>query len=470
MLRRLIDSPATYFVAAGILLVVAIATQVQIGIPSRPKGSVDDIAALKSRGDLNFVFILIDTLRADRMGIYGYERNTTPVIDDLARHGIIFDNVLAQSSWTKTSMASLWTGSYPARNGILRYNHVLPPEVTMPAELFDAAGYRTAGIWRNGWVAPNFGFNQGFEIYHQPKPGAETHVQRRSPSPRPINGTDEDLALSTMDFLDNFAQKRFFLYLHMMDLHQYVFDEQAEDFGPMYTDAYDKSLSWADRVVGVLVKAIDDAGILQKTVIVIASDHGEAFMEHGWEGHARNLYLEVIHVPLIIIPPFILEEGIRVDAQIANVDVWPTLLDLVGLPSMGDTDGRSMLPLILEAGGSASPGSVEGLRRPIFAHMDSKWGSTKKESKQLVSMIDEDFRVIVHRYEPRLNEFYSLRNDRAEKRNLYQDSPAKLAAMLEEIDNYLGNTTAPWGAEPGTIELDAMRLNQLRALGYHIGN
>ena len=168
MARRLLDSPWPYFAAAGMLLIVAIASQFELQIPSRSKGTVDDIVALRERDDLNVIFMVVDTLRADRLGMYGYERDTSPVLDSLATRGIVFKHVIAQSSWTKTSMASLWTATNPAKNGILRFNHKLPDEVRFPAEIFLEAGFRTAGIWRNGWVAPNFGFAQGFETYVKP--------------------------------------------------------------------------------------------------------------------------------------------------------------------------------------------------------------------------------------------------------------------------------------------------------------
>ena len=418
MLRRLLDSSATYFVAAGILLLVALATQFDLRIPSRSAGTVEDLAALKDRDDLNVVFIVIDTLRADRLSLYGYERETTPVIDDLGGHGIVFDRAISQSSWTKTSMASIWTGTYPATNGILRYNHVIPEAVTMPAEIFKAAGYRTAGVWRNGWVAPNFGFQQGFDIYHQPRPGADSKVKRQSPSSHPIAGTDQDLSNSVQDFLDHFGREKFFMYVHMMDLHQYVFDEFAPDFGPGYDDAYDKSITWEDRVIGSIVQALDDIDVLRRTLIVIASDHGEAFLEHGFEGHARNLYREVVHVPVVIVPPFILEREIRVKQTIANVDIWPTVLDLVGLPPMEGADGRSMVPLILREGGSKIPTDVAGLDRPIISHMDQRWGNRKEDPKEIVALTDGPFRVMVHRYNSEKDEFFDWRSDPDELQDL----------------------------------------------------
>jgi choline-sulfatase len=468
MLRRLLDSPATYFVAGGLLLLVALATQFELRIPSRPGGTVADLAKLKARDDLNVVFVVVDTLRADHMSMYGYERETTPILDDLTAHGILFEQVISQSSWTKTSMASIWTGTYPARNGVLRYKHVLPDEAVMPAEVFQAAGYRTAGIWRNGWVAPNFGFQQGFVTYHQPRPGA-SNLQRHSLGPRPIGGTDENTADSVKDFLDNFGHEKFFLYVHLMDLHQYVFDESAPDFGPGYADAYDKSLNWEDRVIGSFVQALDDHDVLQRTLIVVASDHGEAFLEHGFEGHARDLYRETTHVPFLIIPPFILDPGIRVSQTVGNIDVWPTLFDLIGLPAMEGADGKSMLPLILQAGGLETSADLNGLERPIVSHMDQRWGNGKSDSDELVSIVDGSKKIIVHRAKRHKDEYFNLLDDPSEKMDLFADNPPELEGMLGQVDRYLENSSAPWGTGPGVVELDQMRLNQLKALGYRIG-
>ena len=451
------------------MLLVIAAMQFDLRIPSRPSGTARDLALLRTRGDLNIVFILVDTLRADRMSLYGYGRPTTPVIDGLANHGIVFERVIAQSSWTKTSMASLWTGTYPAAHGVLRFDNAIPDAAVMPAEICKEAGYRTVGIWRNGWVAPNFGFGQGFDVYYTPKAGADARLQRHSPGAASIGGTDEDVFMAARDFLEHFGQEKFFLYLHLMDLHQYVFDDDADAFGPTYSDAYDKALDWTDRVIGAIVDALDAAGVLPRTVIVISSDHGEAFLEHGREGHAYDLYREVIEVPYVIIPPLILDRGIRVEETIANVDVWPTLLDLVGLPPLQGIDGRSMLPLILSAGG-ASPARVPAdLTRPIVSHLDQHWGG-RAEPREWVSLTDGDSRLILQSDNPNSVAFYDWSTDPWEAMNRVADNPPELQPMLEQIDRYLKDSEPPWGVESPTIEVDELRLNQLRALGYRVGS
>ncbi len=465
MLRRFLDSPWPYFVGAGLLLLVAIATQFEIQVPSRPMGTAQDIPKLRERQDLNVVFVLIDTLRADRLGAYGYERPTSPNIDALASRGVVFQNAMAQSSWTKTSMASIWTGTYPANNGIIRYNDVMPEEARMPAEVFREAGYRTAGIWRNGWVAPNFGFAQGFEFYLNPKPGRDRQrAQGRHPSGGALQGTDEDIVTSAFEFIDSFGRERFFLYLHFMDIHQYVYDEASSKFGTSYSDVYDQSIHWTDRLLGLIVERIDSIGELPNTIIVIASDHGEAFQEHGIEGHARNLYSEVVNVPFVIALPFMLEQGIVVEERVQNVDIWPTVFDLVGLPPLPGADGRSLLPLIMAA---ANGDSGESFRRTGIAHLDRRWG-TPDVSDPLVSVTEGDKRLMWHAKRPAQTKLFDLASDPGEKTNLFDPEDPEAVRLQELAQQYYEGGESPWGVEPTKVQLDELRLNQLRALGYVI--
>jgi arylsulfatase A-like enzyme len=465
----MLDSAWLYFALAGVLLLAALVTQFEVRVPTREVEPITELTRLSDRDDVNVVFLLIDTLRADRLGIYGYERPTSPVLDEVASRGIVFERAVSQSSWTKTSMASLWTGTHPVKNGILRYNHVLPDEATLPAELFREAGYRTVGIWRNGWVEPNFGFSQGFEVYVRPTPGAErARIHRQSPS-GPLMGTDEDMVTSAVDFVHQFRNERFFLYLHFMDIHQYVYDDDAAIFGTSYSDAYDQSIRWTDRMLGVFFEALRETDLMKRTLIVIASDHGEAFREHGSEGHARNLYREVSYVPVIMIPPFIIDEGVRVQPTISNVDVWPTILDIVGLPPLPGADGVSMVPLILEAGGATPPAPTAPLVRPVYSQLAKGWGRPKHESTQIVAVTDGSRRFITRIGEPDGDELFDHGEDPSEQRNLIRESsaaPEDLRALVEAYAESGGEP--PWGTQAGEVELDELRLNHLRALGYVI--
>jgi arylsulfatase A-like enzyme len=470
MAPRILDSSWPYFTLAGLLALVAVGSQFEVHVPSRkpaPAAAIGELAARNaSEPGLNIVFLLIDTLRADRLGVYGYERDTSPNLDALAEYGIVFENVVSQSTWTKTSMASLWTATHPANNGILLYNHVLPQAATLPAEILAEAGYRTVGIWRNGWVEPNFGFAQGFDVYVRPTPGAErARIHRASQSPNRLSGTDEDLTVAALDFLDQFGDERFFLYLHYMDIHQYVYDEGSAIFGTSYSDAYDQSIRWTDGLIGRLVDHLEEIGVLGRTLIVIGADHGEAFEEHGFEGHARNLYRETTHVPLILLPPFLLEPGVRVSETVSNVDFWPTVLDLLGLPPIPAADGRSALPLIRSAAGlDAAPSAAPP--RPAFAQLARGWGNPRVEATPMLSVTLGSERLIATLSDPVVLEYFDHASDPGEQKNRVADHPEAVAHLEALLGVYREAASSPWCEEPIQVELDEMRLNQLRALGY----
>lgn len=468
MLRRLLDSPWTYFSLAGVLLLVLLYTQFEVRMPPRPRGTADEIRELAQRKDTNLVFILIDTLRADRLHAYGYERETSPWMDHLANTGIRFAKTVSQSSWTKASMASMWTGTWPNRNGVTRWSHGLPPEATMPAEIFQEHGFQTAGIWRNGWVAPTFGFSQGFDTYLRPLTGSgPDRFQKRTPSSASVIGTDEDLTMAATEFISAFGHQRFFLYLHYMDVHQYAYDEISGRFGTTYSDVYDNSIHWVDRNVGALLQVLQERDLHKKTVIVIASDHGEGFREHGLEGHARTLYREVAEVPFIISLPFELNPGIVVTQTVANVDIWPTVLALFGLPELPDSDGKSLLPLV-EA---AAKGETAPFDRPAFAQIDRSWGRPTGAVDPLLSMTQGSVRAMRPLLPEKQDEieYFDHRTDPWEAKNLASTKNGGTGALPPEInrafDDYIGAPPVAWG-KAREVELDEMELSQLRALGY----
>jgi arylsulfatase A-like enzyme len=470
VLRRLLDSAWTYFSLAGVLVIVLLYTQFEVRMPSRSRGSVEDIRSLAQSKDTNLVFILIDTLRADRLHSYGYARETSPVMDHLANTGVRFARTISQSSWTKSSMASLWTGTWPNRNGVTRWTHGIPEVATLPAEIFQQAGFQTAGIWRNGWVAPTFGFQQGFDTYVRPTPGrGPEQFKKKTPSSASVIGTDEDLTLAATEFLRAFGHQRFFLYLHYMDIHQYAYDEASAKFGTAYSDVYDNSIHWVDRNVGALLRVLQDRDLQRKTVIVIAADHGEGFREHGFEGHAKTLYREVAEVPFILSLPFELSPGVVVPQTVANVDIWPTVLDLFGLPPLADADGTSLLPLIEGAG----KGESAAFDRPAFAQIDRTWGRPTGDPDPLVAVTQGPFRAmrpLTPGTEPAV-EYFDHTNDPWEAKNLAAAKNGGTGALPPELtqtlDDYSNKPPVAWGG-PKDVKLDEMELNQLRALGYVI--
>ncbi len=465
------------WILAGLLLVIAYAsTWRDVRRDPRPLGSVEDITSLANRSDLNVLFVLVDTLRAHRLGSYGYERDTSPTIDYLAATGLRFDRHQSQSSWTKCSMASLWTARNPMRTGVLRFDDASPPEATLAAEQFREAGFLTAGVWRNGWVAPVFGFDQGFRLYEKPQASLPAAPVRRENPNIVLEGTDDDVIDSAIEFLRVHGRERWFLYLHLMDVHQYVYDEQSAIFGTRYSDLYDNSIRREDRILGRMLWHLADEGHLENTLIVLTSDHGEAFLERGYEGHAREVYRETTEVPFVIAFPFRLESGIVVDSLSRNIDVWPTVLDLLGLPEMPDVDGRSLLPTVLaKAQGMPSTESI-----PMgISHLDRSWGRPGQAPSPVVAVSEGPYRFVYApqgdvgaRAEGRVaevrEELFDRSADRDELDDVSQEHPEIVASMRASAIRYLETPPDPWGVETPQIDLEELQLNQLRALGYEI--
>ncbi|MCH7868796.1 MAG: sulfatase [Myxococcales bacterium] len=433
---------------------------------SRPVGDAEDVAALANRDDVNVLFILIDTMRAERLGSYGYERDTSPVIDRLAASGIRFERHLAQSTWTKTSMASLWTGLLPTHTGISRFDHVIPEAANMAVEVFRNAGFLTVGLYRNGWVAPTFGFDQGFAIYQRPGPAPMAPGIRRENPTVSDRSTDEGIFEAAVEFLRVNANERFFLYIHLMDLHEYIYDEHSALFGSSYSDVYDNSIRWTDDSIGIMLERLGMLGLLDKTVIAIASDHGEAFLERGFEGHARRVFRETTEVPFLISLPFRLEPGVEVKTRTANVDIWPTIFELLGLESPTEIDGRSRMPdIAAELSGIPLDDKV----RVSIADLDQNWAKRDSEPLPTIAVVEGPYRYVrvAHEGEEEATEvLFDAREDPLERVDQSEAEPETLARMRAAADEYRAQQPS-WGDSP-TRELGELELNLLRALGYQV--
>jgi len=456
---------AVLLIAAGLLLRPTAVPEPAAGL--RPVGGAADIEALSQRGDLNVLFILIDTLRADRLHTYGYKRPTSPFLDLLASEGVRFGHNMSQSSWTKCSMASLWTSLYPKHSGVTRFDDVLSDRARLPAEILHDAGFRTAGIWRNGWVDGYHGFYQGFDVYTRPSVRPVPEQLRRQNPTVSFGGTDMDLVEEATEFLRFHGKERWFLYLHLMDVHEYTYDTDSAVFGAASSDVYDNAILHVDHVLDQLFGRLAAGGYLDKTLVVIAADHGEAQGERGFEGHARNVYPEVVEVPLIFSFPFRLAPGAVVSQRTANLDIWPTVLDLLGLPPEEGIDGRSRLPEILAAVRREPP--AEDDDTTVIAHLDQTWGQRVTTTAPNVTVSEGPFRYVQFRSaQGRIREqLFDVEGDRHGLENRIAEEPEVAKRLRATADDYLASKSAFEG-DSKTLELDEMELNQLRALGYAI--
>jgi hypothetical protein len=466
--------PQWVFVLIGVVgILVYLYFNLSVGPTKRDPRPVAEspaaaIEALASRDDLNVLFILIDTLRADRLGVYGYERDTSPFVDRLASQGIRFSRNMAQSSWTKASMASMWTSLYPLRAGVTKFDQSLSLEAEMPAEILSAAGFRTIGLYRNGWVSGYFGFEQGFDEYHKPlgEP-IPASVRRENPN-YTQKGSDQGLITDAIEYLRIHGDEKWFLYIHMMDVHEFVYDEDSALFGTTNSDVYDNAIRRTDSLVQQLYEYLSRSGELEKTVIVLASDHGEAFGERGFEGHAREVFSETTETPVILSLPFRLDPGLVVPTRTANVDIWPTLFDLLGIsaPGADRVDGRSKLPEILAAArgeGEASE-EAEGI---AIAHLDQNWGQPTPKPKNTVSVTEGPLRLVIRPLQGKQAQLFLFDVEDGEDKNLIGDYPEEAAHLGEIARSYLESKPI-WSDEAPRLEIDEMELNQLRALGYQL--
>jgi len=469
--KRLLEQRWPWIAAAGAVVVAfALSTFVEIQPPGdwdpRPRGSAENIAALRDRDDLNVLLVVVDTLRAERLGSYGYERDTSPVLDRLAHSGVRFERQLAQSSWTKASMASLWTGLYPSRNGITRYDDVIPDAARLPAEILREAGFETVGLYRNGWVAPTFGFDQGFEVYLRPSPAALPPNARRDNPTISARSTDAGTLEAAAEFLRVSGGQRWFLYLHLMDLHEYIYDEESALFGSSNSGIYDNSIRWTDGTIAMLLEILADLDLRENTLIAIASDHGEAFLERGFEGHAREVYRESTEVPFVVSFPFRLDPGGVVKSRTRNIDIWPTLLDMLGLAFPGEIDGRSRLPEIL-----ASLSGEETVERgeTAIAHLDTNWAKRDSEPLTTIAVVEDSFRYVrVDGVDgaPSGEALFDATDDPRELRDRAEAEPEMLERLRAVADEYYA-VEPDWGEAP-TREISELELNLLRALGYQL--
>jgi arylsulfatase A-like enzyme len=248
-------------------------------------------------------------------------------------------------------------------------------------------------------------------------------------------------------------------------VHQYAYTEDAALFGTSYSDSYDNAIRWVDSLLGHLLAALDDLGLRDRTLVVFAADHGEAFGEHDGEGHARNVYGEVTQTPLVLGPPFRLEPGIVVEARSENVDLWPTVLELVGLPPLPDVDGRSLVPQIVAAASGETPPEGDGV---AFAQIDQRWGRIRETPRPMVAVNQGRWRLVFRAGFGNQSELYDKEADPREQRSLSAEEPEVTETLKELAIGYLKSPPPPWGGDAPTVEIDELQLNQLRALGYGV--
>jgi arylsulfatase A-like enzyme len=411
------------------------------------------------------VLVSIDTLRADHLGCYGYERPVSPALDALAAEGIVFENTVAQCTWTTPSHAALMTSRYPTELGLRPWPEPgrIPDEFPTLAEVLRAADFRTRAFTESGWMSGRFGFARGFEEYDDRGGHFRKIVPRAELS------------------LPDLVADRFFLFLHTYDVHWYDPPMTAQRgfvrpySGPLrpsdelrrniqkhgnrdwveglteadrryLVDLYDASIRHVDGYIARIVEALREQGVWDKCVFVVTSDHGEEFFERGRTGHGFSNHEEQVRVPLIVRLPNGAHAGKRIREPVASIDLMPTILELLAIEEAPDgLRGRSLVPLL--RGGEEN--------RPVFTDR----GHTPERSLRT-----EQWKVIRDEATGR-DRIYDLEEDPGEERDL-SDAPSDAARRArDELARWI-ETLVPPSRPADAGPLTPEERERIRALGY----
>jgi arylsulfatase A-like enzyme/Tfp pilus assembly protein PilF len=393
----------------------------------------------------NILLITLDTTRADHLGCYGYPRAKTPSLDGLAREGIRFARAYCPAPVTLPSHISILSGLYPIAHGVRNNGHHLPSGIKTLAKILKGRGYATAAFVSSFSVDSRFGIDRGFDVYDdtfQPQASLKSaNAERRA------EGTFDRFSR----WLESNWSNRFFAWVHYYDPHL------PYDPPPPYKEEfkdrpYDGEIAYMDHYVGAVLDQLRTKEILEKTLIVVAGDHGEGLGDKVEIGHGIFLYEAALRVPLIFHNLKIFPRPRVDESEVRLVDVTPTILELVGLKDeAAGMQGQSLVPRLEGKAGK----DLDSLIETFFPRENFGWS-------ELVGIISGPWKFI---QAPR-PELYDLKNDPEEEKNLYELEANRSAALKTKLESELlrlGSDSRASG-EPETAR--AEDLEKLRSLGY----
>lgn len=414
----------------------------------------------------NFILISLDTLRAQSLGAYGYGRNTSPHFDALAVEGHLFENAITTSTTTAPAHMSIFSGLYPRNHGI---RTGFEPHVARPATIAQklrSRGYSTAAFTESGFMSLGNAFKQGFEIYHQEDPEGE-HAAA---------GFAAETFSAAGQWLKAHRREPFFLFVHTYEVHfPYV---PAEPYTALFQDdelvgttplerqrdLYDREIRYLDDRLAEFTELIRNTPNRRRTIVIVLSDHGEEFGEHGEFQHAENLHDEILRVPLLVWGPGLIKPG-RTQTQVSLVDVAPTILELAGVPIPPQVDGVSLVPALHR--------NEEPPDRFLYAEAAAhrKWIGVWKiadANPYRVAIRSQSRKFIVHRpdgREPDQITAFDLQADPAEKSPIYL-TPNELELADNLADGYFDGAPVPSAGAIDAKSLDPAMVERMRLLGY----
>ena len=445
---------------------------------SERAGQVDSSGQAGESFRPNIVILLADALRADHLGVYGYQRGTSPFIDRIAGEGVVFEHHHSETSWTKASVASLFTGLHQSEHGVKWEDDYLAENLVTLAEEMQRAGYKCGAFISNPYLAHPNGFGRGFSEYNS-ELLASGHWSVSLIASLPGAGwVWKYVKLVQAKYVkaraDNYNRKftkwlettgePFFAYVHYMEPHApYDPPEPYKDgeesiarlflSGPaelarIDSKLYDGEIRYWDASVEALFASLKERDLLERTIVVLTADHGEEFYDHGGFNHHRTLYEEVVHIPLIMYGRGLLSAVGRVSRTTHAKDLGYTLLRLAGVDSSQiRLPGRDLF--------EDEPGNLEPIFMELYKANRTTWALIQGSDKYIIATENDGSSK---------SEFYDLRSDPQEKHRLPGDGPETLT--LGYILNAHINSSITKNVTAAKVRLEAHLVEQLKNLGY----
>lgn len=416
-------------------------------------------------GPRNLVLVVIDTLRADRVGVYGADRATTPAIDSFARDAVRFERAYSSAPWTQPAMASIFTAVHPSGHGLVHLGGRIPSPLPTLPEVLQRQGFATGAVVSHVLVGRRYGFARGFDSFDETESGGHEAISTPGVTKR---------AIAMLDDLARNGQ-RFFLLVHYFDPHySYHHHEEIGFAAPRVgriqggepieflrwiqqrmtpeelshlRALYDEEVRFTDDGLNRLLAALEQTGRMQDTVIVVTSDHGEEFLERTRIGHAASVYEELIRVPLIVRTPGV--AGRVVEWPASTAALAPTLLEILGLSgSELRATTASFAPLML--------GKTEEGAPLVFS--ETQWFAQKRAA------VGVRYKLIRDQATGNV-ELYDLVDDREELRDLSSERLELVRPLAKALDDHIARQRSLSGP-PTPPELDPEQREMLRGLGY----
>lgn len=442
---------AAWILAAGGVVAAAAAGWILVGPGRSVPAKTGRLWAGKGTPKPNVVLVTLDTTRADHLGCYGSTEVRTPVLDGLARRGVLFEQAATASPLTLPAHSTILTGMYPTYHGVrVNGNTALNDDQTTLAEVFSGQGYSCGAFISAFVVDGRWGLKQGFELYDDKLDMSRSKHIDLGAIQRPGNQVMD----SALAWLDGRKDRPFFAWIHLYDPHLPY--EPPEPYRSEYGGAglaglYAGEVAFMDEQVGRLVAWLETTGLDRSTILVLVGDHGEGLGDHGEGSHGYYIYDYAMHVPLIVVAPLDGLAGKRVTAQVRTADVYPTLLDLAGIGPDRETQGRSLLARMYRPGrGREFPAYGESMAPNI----QFGWSPLHVLRTSRYKYIDS----------PRA-ELFDIAADPGEMANLASQDPAVARDMKAALDRLMDETSL--GAPtPQAANLDKDTMERLTALGY----